>query len=51
MVFNAKYVKQVEKKDNCHTYLKLVHPLVKPVVIYACECWSDSMKKEILNKT
>ena len=29
------------------TYLKLVDSLVKPVILYACECWGDSMKKEI----
>ena len=28
------------------TYLKLVDSLVKLVILYACECWGDSMKKE-----
>ena len=29
------------------TYFKLVDSLVKPVIPYACECWCQSMKKEI----
>ena len=51
MVFDAKYVKQIKRKNNWHTYLKLVNPLVKPVVLYARECWGGSIKKELLNQT
>ena len=42
MVFNTKNVKQT-----IGTYLKLADSLVKPVILYACECWGDSMKEEI----
>ena len=46
MVFNTKNIKQIKEKT-IGTYLKLVDSLVKPVILYACECWGDSMKKEI----
>ena len=35
------------KEKTIGTYLKLVDSLVKPVILYACECWGDSIKKEI----
>ena len=34
------------KEKTIGTYLILVNSLVKPVILYACECWGDSMKKE-----
>ena len=34
------------KEKTIGTYLKLVDSLTKPVILYACECWDDSMKKE-----
>ena len=52
MVFNTKNVKQIKRKNNWHLYLKLVDSLVKPVILYACECWSDSQRKDIfVNRT
>ena len=38
------------KEKTIGTYLKLVDSLVKPVILYAYECWSNSMKKEIFAK-
>ena len=35
------------KDKTIFTCLKLVDSLVKPVILYACECWGDSTKKEI----
>ena len=35
------------KEKAIRRYLKLVDFLVKPVILYAYECWGDSMKKEI----
>ena len=35
------------KEKTIGTYLKLVDSLVKLVILYACECWIDCMKKEI----
>ena len=35
------------KEKTTGTYFKLVDSLVKPVILYACEFWDDSMKKEI----
>ena len=35
------------KEKSIGTYLKLVDSLVKLVILYACECWIDCMKKEI----
>ena len=29
------------------TYLKLFDSIIKPIVTYACECWGDSLKKDI----
>ena len=44
MVFNTKNVKQIKRKNNWHLYLKLI--------LYACECWSDSQRKDIfVNRT
>ena len=35
------------KEKTTDAYFKPVDLLVKPVIIYACECWGGSMKKEI----
>ena len=32
------------------TYLNLIEFLLKQVILYACECWGDSMKKNFANK-
>ena len=34
------------KEKTIDTYLKLIDSLVKPIILYACECWGDSLKKE-----
>ena len=38
------------KEKTIGTDLKLADSLVKPVILYACECWGHSMKKEIFAK-
>ena len=43
MVF---YTKSVKKEKTIDFYLKLVDSLVKPIILYACECWGDSLKKD-----
>ena len=35
------------KERTIGTYLKVAYSLAKPVILHACECWGDSMKKEI----
>ena len=37
----------LSKSKEISIYLKLVDSLVKPVILYTCECWGDSMKNEI----
>ena len=27
-------------------YLKLIESLVKSIILYVCECWRDSIKKD-----
>ena len=40
------------KEKTIDKYLKLTDSLVKPVTLYACECYGDSMTREIFaNKT
>ena len=34
----------MEKTVN--TYLKLLNAVIKPVALYACEAWGDSLKKD-----
>ena len=43
MVF---YTKNVTKEKTIDVYLKLIDFLVKPIILYACECWGDSLKKD-----
>ena len=44
MVFKTKNVKQIKRKSNWWIYLK---PLDYLVILLVCECWGNSMKKEI----
>ena len=34
------------KEKTIDVYLKLIDSLVKPIILYACECWGDSLKKD-----
>ena len=34
------------KEKTVGTYLKLIDSLVKPIILYACECWGDSLKRD-----
>ena len=34
------------KEETIGVYLKLIDSLVKPIILYACECWVDSLKKD-----
>ena len=45
--FSIQKMLSKSKEKTIGTYLKLVDSLVKPVILYACECWGDSMKNEI----
>ena len=47
MGFNFVAPLSKSKEKAIGTYHKLVDSLVKPVILYACECWGDSIKKEI----
>ena len=35
------------KENPIGTYLKLVDSLLKPIIIYACKCCGESIKKDI----
>ena len=45
--FSLQKMLSKSKEKTFGTYLKLVDSLVKPFILYAYECWGDSMKKEI----
>lgn len=49
MVLNTKNVKQIKRKPK-KVYLKLMAFLVKPVVLYAFECWGDSQIQFVFAK-
>ena len=34
------------KEKTIEVYLKLIDSLVKAIILYACECWGDSLKKD-----
>ena len=34
------------KEKTIDVYLKLINSLVKPIILYACECCGDSLKKD-----
>ena len=44
--FSIQKMLHKSKEKTIHTYLKLTNSLVKPVVLYACECWGNSLKKD-----
>ena len=39
------------KGKTVNTYLKLINSIIKPIIImlYACECWGNSLKKGLFN--
>ena len=34
------------KEKTIDVYLKLIGSLLRPIILYACECWGDSLKKD-----
>ena len=34
------------KEKTIGVFLKHIDSLVKPIILYACECWGDSLKKD-----
>ena len=34
------------KEKTIGVYLKLIDSLIKPITLYTCECWEDSLKKD-----
>ena len=34
------------KEKTIDIYLILIDSLIKPVILYACDCWGDSLKKD-----
>ena len=34
------------KEKTIGVYLKLIDSLMKPITLYTCECWEDSLKKD-----
>ena len=36
------------KEKTFSTQLKLMHSIIKPILLYACECWRDSLTKNYL---
>ena len=45
--FSIQKMLNKSKEKTIATYLKLIDSLVKPIILYACECWGDSQKKDI----
>ena len=48
MVFYTKKMLHKSKEKIIAVYLKLIDYLVRPTILYACECWGDSLKKDFL---
>ena len=42
--FSIQHYLSSSKNKNIDTYLKLFDSLVKPILLYACEAWADSLK-------
>ena len=42
--FSIQYYLSSSKNKNIDTYPKLYDSLVKPILLYACEAWADSLK-------
>ena len=45
--FSIKYYLSSSKNKNIDTYLTLFDTQIKPILLYACEAWADSMKANI----
>ena len=45
--FSIQKMLSKSKEKTVSTYFKLIDSLVKPVILYACECWGDSLKKDV----
>ena len=45
MVFCTKKLHK-SKQRTIDVYLKLIDSLVNPIILYACECWRYSLKKD-----
>ena len=45
--FSIKYYLSTSKKKTIKTYLTLFDTQVKPIILYACEAWSESIKGNI----
>ena len=39
---------QKSKNKSTSTYLKLIDSLIKPIILYACECWGGDESKDLL---
>ena len=38
------------KEKTIDVYLKRIDSLVKPINLYVCECWGDSLKEGLLRQ-
>ena len=45
--FSIKYYLSSSKNKNTNTYLILFDTQIKPIILYACEAWADSIKGNI----
>ena len=45
--FSIKYYLSSSKHKNINTYLTLFDTQIKPIILYACEAWADSIKGNI----
>ena len=45
--FSIKYYLSSSKNKNIDTYLTLFDTQIKPIILYACEAWADSIKENI----
>ena len=45
--FSIKYYLSSSKNKNTNTYLTLFDTQIKPIILYACEAWADSIKGNI----
>ena len=45
--YSIKYYLSSSKNKNIDTYLTLFDTQIKPILLYACEAWADSMKANI----
>ena len=47
--FSIQKMLNKSKEKTIGTYLKLIDSLVKPIILYACESWGDSLKKGVFS--